>query len=122
MLQAGAPVYFETSAKAAPRLVLHTYEGELASAYIVAGGGMKVKVFNPTTSKALVALVAAYYAWDVNYPKAYQKTLDFLDFKLCGTRLPCKSNVKNFVRDLKYNLDELAKEDTCNSDDSKVSD
>lgn len=94
-----------TAERASPRAVIYTIDGTLASGFIVADGSIKMKVSNPTISTVIACLMAAYYAWDVDYPAAFRNTLSYLDFKIFGASIDKQFSLEKFNRKLNSKLE-----------------
>ena len=71
-------------AKSLPRLLLTSNTGVINQAWILTDG---IKIECPATSvfEVLYILMAAYYAWDLSYPKQYQ-LLGFLQCHILRDR------------------------------------
>ncbi|XP_043463099.1 uncharacterized protein LOC122499087 [Leptopilina heterotoma] len=89
-----------TSDSTAPRLVLYSAEGSIAEAFIVSAGA-RVKIQEPSVSRAVVCLFATYYVWHCNYPTAYCNLLEYFDFEITG-KITKNNRILKFIRDMQF--------------------
>ncbi|XP_034944007.1 uncharacterized protein [Chelonus insularis] len=82
-----------------PRSVIYTNEDDIETAYIVADPEINMKIEKPSIKKIIMVLLAAYYVWDVTYPKPYRNILEYLDHEVIGTPIDRKNVVLlKFIR------------------------
>ena len=100
-MQAGVSTVDTLSAKcSSPRLVIYKSHTLIASAFVIAGKNLWVKIKEPTVAKSVTSLLVAYYVWHVAYPPAYSNTLTFLDQEILETRKHNVMVVHKLTRDL----------------------
>lgn len=98
-MKAGNSTLETLSAKcSSPRLVIYTTDEVIASAFVIAGEKIWIKVPSPNLAKSLACLFASYFVWHIQYPAAYRWTLSYLDQEIFDTKNHKLTAVHKFTR------------------------
>lgn len=65
-----------------PRLVMFQDKSSIVSAFVIGDKTIEMKVEPPAVSRAVLCLLASYYAWDSEYPHKYRVVLEFFDKRM----------------------------------------
>nr|XP_012217364.1 PREDICTED: LOW QUALITY PROTEIN: uncharacterized protein LOC105669151 [Linepithema humile] len=77
----------------------YVYNGEsYCTAYVVADE-FRMKIVEPSVCKSIACLLASYYIWDTNYPKAYKNAMEYIDHEVLGTVMKENPTIDKFIRD-----------------------